>query len=277
MRRSGRIISITLSAVGILALGFVVSVAAKSVPGRGAEEPLLDGAWRPGFDVTTVLTWLVLIAAVIGAVILALSTREPRPPGEQKRRGLMVLVLGIVVFALVARYMRSVAETILPETSEVIGEAEAAPIVDSAGSNVWLFSLLVAAIIVAALARVGMTIRSGAPPSQDLEAEADPSQPSVTDSYHVPPARGTDPRGRILGAYFDFERDAGEAGIPREPSETAARHAGRAHLALSLEDEEMERLSRHHADARFGPDEPSAEAASEAESAWQQLRRQILG
>ena len=135
MRRSGRIVSITTHALVVLALGFVVSIAANSVPGRGAEEPILDVAWHPGIDVTTVLTWLVLMAAVTGAIIMALSARELRPPREQKRRGIMVLVLGIIVFALIARYLRSIADTLLPESSEVIGEVGEGPIAESTGTR----------------------------------------------------------------------------------------------------------------------------------------------
>jgi len=276
MRRSGRIVSITTHALVVLALGFVVSIAANSVPGRGAEEPILDVAWRPGIDVTTVLTWLVLMAAVTGAIIMALSAREPRPPREQKRRGIMVLVLGIIVFALIARYLRSIADTLLPESSEVIGEIGEGPIAESTGNGAWLLSLLVAAVIAAALTRVGLAMRSGAAPFMDLVGDDDPIPVAVVPavSSHE---RGIDPRGRIIDAYGDFEQSVGEAGVPREHSETAARHAGRAGTALGLGGADLSLLSSRHADARFGPGEPSVQDATEAESASARLRKDIPG
>ncbi|MEX1126307.1 MAG: DUF4129 domain-containing protein [Acidimicrobiia bacterium] len=274
MKRSVRILSLTLRALAVLMLGFLVSIAAHSVPGRGAEEPMLDVVWRPGVDVTSVLTWLILIAAVIGAIIMAFSAREAPPPREHKRRGIMVLVLGVIVFALIARYMRSIAETLLPETAEVLGEVGEQPIAESTGNGAWLLSLLVAAVIAAALTRVGLAIRTGAPPIQDLTDGDDPLSDSVV-PVASPPVRGVDPRGRIFGAYGDFEQSVEGAGVPRAPSETAARHAGRARTALGLGGGDLSLLSGHHADARFGPDEPSVEDAMEAESASARLRDDI--
>ena len=278
MRRSGRILPITASALGVLVLGFVVAIAANSVPGRGADEPLLDVAWRPAFDVTTVLTWLVLIVAVMGVVIFALSVKEARPPREQKRRGvLLVVILGVIVFALIARYMRSMSDTLLPAAPEVVTGAGEEPIADTSGNGAWLLSLLVATVIAVALARVGLAIRSGAPPVLRQEEEADPSPTAVEAPPPLPLERGSDPKSRVLGAYDDFEQSVGEAGLPREPAETAARHAGRARSALNLADEDLSLLSARHADARFGPAEPSVDDADEAESAATRLRQGIGG
>jgi hypothetical protein len=277
MRRSGRILPIALSALGVLALGFVVAMAANSVPGRGAEEPFLDGAWRPAIDVTTVMTWLVLIAAVMGVVIFALSVKETRPPRDQERRGVvLVLILGVIVFALVARYMRSIADTFLPAAPDVISEAGEEPIADTDGNGAWLLSLLVATVIAVALARVGLAIRSGAPPVLGQKDDL-PSPVAVVAPAPLPPKLGSDPRSRILGAYDDFEQRVGEAGLPREPAETAARHAGRAKAALGLAAEDLSVLLARFADARFGPAEPSVDDADEAESAATRLRQRIRG
>jgi len=277
MRRSGRIVPITASALGVLVLGFVVAIAASPVPGRGAEEPFLDVAWRPAIDVTTVLTWLVLIAAVMGVVIFTLSVKQAGAPREQKRRGvLLVVILGVIVFALIARYMRSMADTLLPAVPDVVTEAGEEPIADTSGNSAWLLSLLVATVIAVALARVGLAIRSGAPPVLRQEEAADPS-PTEGAPPPLPPERGSDPKSRVLGAYDDFEQCVGEAGLPREPAETAARHAGRARSALKLADEDLSVLSAHYADARFGPAEPSVEDADEAELAATRLRQGISG
>jgi len=275
MRRSGRTLAISVSALVVLGLGFVVSIAANSVPGRGAEEPILDVAWRPAVDVTTVLTWLILIAAVTGAVMMAVSAKGARSPREYKRHGVVVLILGVIVFALIARYMRSIADTFLPNASEVIGEVGEEPIADTGGNGAWLLSLLVATVIAVALTRVGLAIRSGAPPILH-QAKNEGPPPNVDPALAAPlPVRGSDPRGRILGAYGDFEQSVGEAGLPRGPAETASRHAGRVRAALGLFGEDLRVLSARHADARFGPDEPSADAAEEAESAATRLRKEI--
>jgi len=256
----------------------VVAIAANSVPGRGTEEPFLDVAWRPAIDVTTVLTWLVLIAAVMGVVIFALSVKQAGAPREQKRRGvLLVVILGVIVFALIARYMRSMADTLLPAVPDVVTEAGDEPIADTSGNSAWLLSLLVATVIAVALARVGLAIRSGAPPVLRQEEVADPSPTEVAAPPLLSPERGSDPKSRVLGAYDDFEQCVGEAGLPREPAETAARHAGRARSALKLADEDLSVLSAHYADARFGPAEPSIEDADEAELAATRLRQGISG
>jgi len=277
MKRTGRTLSVAGSALGVLALGFVVSMAAHSVPGRGAEEPLLDVTWHPGIAGTTVLTWLILVAAVMGAIIMALSAREPRPPRAHQRRGIVVLVLGLVVFALVARYMGSISDSLLPETSEVLELVGEEPVARSNGSGAWLLSLLVGAVIAAAIIKVGLGLRSGATPFRDSEGGGDDPTPIAVSPALSPRIRGVDPRGRILDAYWDFEQSVAGAGVPREPSETAARHARRARAALGLGTEDLRLLSGRHADARFGPGEPSFEEAIEAESASARLQEGIPG
>jgi hypothetical protein len=277
MTRSGRIISVGASALAVLALGFVVSIAATSVPGRGSEEPFIDVAWRPGIDVITVLTWLMIITAVIGALILVLSAREPRPPSEHKRRGILVLVLGLIVFALIARYMRSIADTLLPETSEVIEAVDEEPVLESTGNWAWPLSLTVAAVITAALVRVGLAIRRGSAPFHDLAVSGDEIALVGVSQMVTSPIHGASPRARIVNAYGDFEVSVADAGVPREPAETAARHAGRARTALRLNGGDLNLLSGRHADARFGPYEPSLEEAIQAESASVRLREDMPG
>jgi hypothetical protein len=132
-------------------------------------------------------------------------------------------------------------------------------------------------VIAVALARVGLAIRSGAPPVLGQTEEDHPSPVAVEAPAPSPPKLGSDPRNRILGAYDDFEQRVGDAGLPREPAETAARHAGRAKAALGLAAEDLSVLSARFADARFGPAEPSVDDADEAESAATRLRQRIRG
>lgn len=271
MRRTA---SGVLSALAVLALGFVVALAANSLPGRGADDPILDIAWGPGVDVTDVLTWLLVIAAVIGALIMVLSAKQGNPSRTRKRSSLTVLVLGVIVFALVARFMRSIADTLIPETSEVIGDVVEQPITRSAGNGAWLLSLLVAAVVAIALTRVGLAIRSGAPPVEDAPLP-EALTPVAVDQGLMSPSYRDDPRGRIFGAYGAFEQSLEAVGVPRAPSETAAHHAGRAQSTLGLNVSDLRVLSAHHADARFGPFEPTVEEAIDAESASARLRTDI--
>jgi hypothetical protein len=274
MARGQRIVRGTLSALAVLALGFVVSLAANSVPGRGADEPVLEVAWRPGVDVTTVLTWLVIISAVIGALIMVFTAKEGSPPQQRKRRSLVVLVLGIVVFVVVARFVRSISDTLLPETSEVIGDVVEQPITQNAGNSAWLFSLLVAAVVAVAITRVGLALRSAAPPIEDAPPAAAAIPTAVSQAPTSQPY-GDSPRGRIFGAYGEFEQTLDEVGVPRSPSETAAQHAGRAKSVLGLNPPDLGILSSRHADARFGSTEPTVEDALEAESASARLRMDL--
>jgi hypothetical protein len=262
------------SALVVLALGFVVALAANSVPGRGVEDPILDVAWRPSFDLTTILAWLVVIAFVTGAVILILSAKQRGPRSERRRRhGLAVLVLGILVFAIVARLMRSISGTLVPETSEVIGEVVEQPFAQDSGNAIWLLSLLVAAVVAIALTRVGLAIRSGAPPIEDAPP---PETPALVAGDHVSAVdHGDDPRGRVFRAYAHFEQALDEVGVIRAPAETAAHHVARAKATFDLGTRDVAVLSSRHAQARFGDHEPTLDEAMEAESASDRLRDKV--
>ena len=75
MRRTARGAS---GALAVLVLGFVVALAANSVPGR-VDEPILDVAWQPGIEMESILTWLIVIAAVIGALIMVFTAKQGPP------------------------------------------------------------------------------------------------------------------------------------------------------------------------------------------------------
>ncbi|HEY6628452.1 MAG TPA: DUF4129 domain-containing protein [Acidimicrobiia bacterium] len=270
MRRTA---SGVLSALAVLALGFVVALAANSVPGSAGDEPILDLAWQPGVEVESILTWLIVIAAVIGALIMVFAAKQGSPSQERKRNRLVVLVVGVLVFALIARFVRSIAGTLAPETSEVVGDVVETPIGQVTGNGMWMLSLLVAAVVAIALAKVGLSIRSGAPPvvgASPVEAVAPVAVGSLPSTSY-----GDDPRGRVFTAYADFEMALDEVGVPRSPSETAMRHVGRATSALDLDAQVVAVLSGHHSDARFGPLEPTIDEAAEAESASERLRGEL--
>jgi multisubunit Na+/H+ antiporter MnhB subunit len=262
-----------LSALAVLVLGFVVALAANSVPGRAGDEPILDLAWQPGVELESILTWLIVIAAVIGALIMVFAAKQGSPTQERKRNRLVVLVVGVLVFAAIARFVRSIADTLVPETSEVVGDVVETPIEQVAGNGMWMLSLLVAAVVAIALAKVGLSIRSGAPPvaeASPVDVVAPVAIGSISSMSY-----GDDPRGRVFSAYADFEMALDAVGVPRSPSETAARHVGRATAALDLDALDVGVLSGRHSAARFGPLEPTIDEATEAESASVRLRGEI--
>ncbi len=262
-----------LAGVGVLGLGFVVAMASASVPGR-QDEPLLDVAWRPGTNFTDVLTWLVAIAVVIGAVVLMLSVREPRMRQQRKRsRVALAIVGGIILFFLAWRYLRPVAGSLLEQGSELVpGDLTEAPTPGATTSNqVWVLGALIGMVVIGALVRLGLSLRS---PKTDLATEqAAPEEPPPAEPSPQPGPQRTDPRGRIFGAYLDFEQAAAYAGIGRDPAETAGTHARRVVAGFSLPKDQARALVARHAAARFGEGEPTAADADLAESASSSLRQ----
>jgi hypothetical protein len=263
-----------LSGVGILGLGLVVAMASTSVPG-GQEEPWLDVAWRPGSSITTILTWVVAITAVIGSVVLMLSVKEPRMKRERERRvAVIAVIVGIILFFLAWRYLRPVAEGLLTEEPElepvVVGPQ---PQGGGASNPIWLLGALVALVVIAALARLGMALRSE---KTDLPVEEirDPA-PTPTAPQSKSRIHGADPRSRVIGAYLDFEDRAGDAGLPREPAETATLHARRVVTRFGLPTDVARALVNTHSAARFGAEEPTVDDAERAEQASAALRDRI--
>jgi Domain of unknown function (DUF4129) len=264
-----------LAGVAVLGLGFVVAMASASVPGR-EDEPLLDIAWRPGTDLGGVLTWLIAIATVIGAVVLMLSVREPRLKGERKRsRAVLALVVGIILFFLAWRYLRPVAESLLEEVSEVPTDltGPVPPTAPTSTNRIWVLGALIGLVVIAALVRLGMALRSpkvGLSTGPVLWDEPAPAQTQTLTSS--PPFRGADPRGRIFGAYLDFEGAAADAGMERRPAETTGAHARRVVARFSLPQDEARALVGRHSEARFGAGEPTVADADLAERASFNLR-----
>ncbi|HVR78524.1 MAG TPA: hypothetical protein VMS99_09055 [Acidimicrobiia bacterium] len=79
MTRLRRLLSMATAATAVLVLGFVVAVAASSLPGSGGSTPLLDLQVRTELDLTPVFAWVLLAMAVIGAVLMALGFGRPDP------------------------------------------------------------------------------------------------------------------------------------------------------------------------------------------------------
>lgn len=276
MTRLRRLLSMATAASAVLVLGFVVAVAANSLPGSSGSTPLLDLQVRTELDLTPVFAWVLLAMAVIGAVLLALGVRQARPRQERNRRRILGSLIALVVFVVVFRWVRPAAEMLLEEGSaltdtatDALGEGQAR----TAGG--WLFSLLLAAVVAAALTRIGLSINAAAPPlyAEEPDVTEDPYEPeAVTRATHSP---GNDPRSRVLKAYQEFETGVETAGQPRAPTETTGRHARRAGELLELDSSVVAALVTQHATARYGSTEPALSDAEMAELLSSQLRERF--
>lgn len=263
-----RYVSMALGAITILLLGFVVAVAARSRPGTSIDDPLFEVNSRLDLDLGRVVAWIVVVMAVIGAVLFALGLKQSKPRQDQRKRSYLGLILGVIAFVLIFRYVRPLADGLLnPEavagTEEVIDQV--AP--GSSGSSGWLFSLLLAAIIAAALTRVGIAVRDGDPALQpELVTATQSGMPITRNPGRFAHALGTDPRSRIFQAYARFEDHAGRDGVVRRATETANRHANRVVLELGLDPVGVSRLVGLYGRARFGLTSQNETTAAEAES-----------
>jgi len=264
------------ASTAILALGFVVAVAADSLPGDNGDKPLLDLQLRTELNLSPILAWILLVLAVVGAVLFALGLREARPREEQRRRNILGAVIGLVIFVIVFRWVRPAAESLLEEGSSLTDSATD-PIAEGRAGTAsgWLFSLLLAAVVAAALTRIGLSINTaGSPFQMNQSADApEPQRPEVLEPAVY--SLGDDPRSRILRAYQEFEAGLAAAGQPRAKTETTGRHARRAGESLDLDPDLVGGLVAHHATARYGNSEPAESEAETAEQFSSHLREGI--
>lgn len=253
-------------AVSLLALGAVVAVAAGSLPG-GGDEPLLEVGRRSSFDPTPVLAWIIVFLAMVGFVLWAMSLGRPRSQQKGGKRGVLAVLVGVVIFLVLLRLARPLAETLLAEPPSAVDPLDA-PVREAVGggSQIWLFSLLLAGILAAALTRIGISLIVKAGPEESAgagEVEIEPVIPEIPESVGRP--LGDDPRSRVLRAYHRFESDLAAAGHPRGVSETTGRHARSAASSLGLDSDLVRTLVGLHAAARYGAPIPERAEADTAE------------
>lgn len=260
-----RVLSVLTASAAVLALGYVVAVASRSLPGTAEGEPLIDFDFRPDLDLGPLIAWVLITLAVLGAFLFALGLREIRSRESARRRSLLGVVIGLLLFVAIARWLRPAAEALLGEgaaagdsATEVLGDEP------RTGAGGWLFSILLAAVLAAALTRIGLSIKT-APATFGPVEEARVAVP--WDAGQAPLTRelGDDPRSRVIAAYEQFERGLAALGRPRRDSETTARHAWRASSELDLAPDDVGELVRHHSVARYGVAPPTESDAVSAE------------
>ncbi len=267
MSSARRYLSMVLGAVSLVLLGFVVTVAAGSRPGGSGDEALLDTNLRFDIDATRILAWVIVVMAVVGVVLLALGVKEAKPRPEKKKRSFWVMVAGAVAFFLIIKYIQPLAAGLLesPDVVESSGEGPDA-IAPSSGSNsAWLFTVLLAAILVAALTRVGLTVRSSDGSFDLPTTDGSGPAPWAFESRPRLIALGQDPRSRILNAYSQFEQTAAVRQVGRRGTETAGAHARRVIEDLGIDSAKTLQLMSLFSLTRFGVGEVTDAQADQAE------------
>jgi len=265
------------ASLAVLALGFVVAVAADSLPGDSGAEPLLDLSLRANIDLSPILAWMLMILAVVGAVLLAVGLKEGEPREDRKRRSILGALIGLIAFVVIFRWVRPAAEALLEGGSAVAESATDTLAEGRAGTaSGWLFSILLAAILAAALTRIGLAIRDVPSPFSQPEVAGEvPVRGSPVAVVPLLHSLGDDPRSRILNAYQEFESGLAAVGQPRVESETTGHHARRVARELSLDADAVRDLVERHASARYGSDELSESAAEAAERSSLTLRKRM--
>ena len=277
MSRRSRVLSMVTASAAVFALGFVVAVAARSLPGGSEGEPVFDFEFRPDLDLGPVIAWILAVLAVLGAVLFALGLRQTDTRELGRRRSILGTIIGLVLFVVIARWLRPAAEALLDEgaavadsATEILGDDR---VVGKAGG--WLFSILLAAILAAALTRIGLSVRAVPPDFSPGEDEVVSAVPTADVRRDGPRALGDDPRSRILAAYEDFEDRLAAVGRARADSETTARHAWRAGEDLGLDPDEVRQLVGQHSRARYGITPPTEADAGAAERSASRLQTGI--
>lgn len=267
MSRQRRYVSVALGLVTLLMLGFVVAVASRSRPGGPGDDPVFELDTRFSLDLGQLFAWILVILAVLGAILLVFAIKEVRPRRVERRRNYLGVILAVIVFFLIFRLFQPLAETLVgeqapPDAADAPGDVGTS----GGGPAVWLFSLLVAAVVAAALTRVGMAVRQ-ADTSFDAP-EPTPSQAGAmprADSHSRVLELGVDPRSRILRAYQRFEDGAAAHGLARRATETANRHARRVAEEVGLSQRSTDDLMVRYSRTRFGFSHPTDDDAASAE------------
>ncbi|MGH8913909.1 MAG: hypothetical protein ACRDZM_05255 [Acidimicrobiia bacterium] len=278
--RLRRVVAMVGASMTVLALGLVVAVAAGSLPGGAGTEPLIDLDLRLDLDLSPVFAWTLMILAVAGLVLFALGLRETTSRQEKGRRSLLGVLIGLILFIAVFRWVRPAVEGLLDQGRNATDSAADAVADGDAGSpSGWLFSLLLAAVMAATLTRIGLSVRgAGSPfgPEREREASSAPDLPAHPGGRVLELPLGEDPRSRILDAYQDFETGLGAVGLPRHETETTARHALKSARELDLDTGLVNELVGKHVAARYGATEPVESDAVTAEQSSAALLRRMM-
>jgi len=261
----------------VVGIGYLVAVAARSLPGQEEDEPLVDIGFTVPEGVQNSIVWILVAFTALGAALLMLSVKRGSPGKAPPLRTLYTLATWLIILLVIYRYAAPAIEEAGEIASELEeGQAPAEPRGSpTATAAAWIVSAVISAAIAAALIRLATIARA-------TDWTIDRSQPEgvpVTESKPAAPVNrleGSDPQARVINAYADFETGAKRAGVARSESETPRRHASRVGAELALAPEDLGELSRSYEAVRYAESEVTEDLAEKAESAWARLRARIL-
>jgi len=260
----------------VVGIGYLVAVAARSLPGQEEDEPMVDIGFTVPEGVQNSIVWILVAFTALGAALLVLSVKRGSPGKVPPLRTLYTLATWLIILLVIYRY----AAPALEEAGEIASELQdGEPPAEPRGSPTataaaWIVSAVISAAIAAALIRLATIARAtdwSFDRSQPEGAPVTPSKPASVNRLE-----GSDPRARVINAYADFETGAKSAGVARSESETPRRHASRVGAELALAREDLGELSSSYEAVRYAESEVTEDLAEKAESAWARLRARIL-
>ena len=261
----------------VVGIGYLVAVAARSLPGQDEEHPLVDIGFTVPGGIQNAIVWILVAFTALGAALLVLSVKRGSPGKFPPLRTLYTLATWLIILLVIYRY----AAPAIEEAGEITQELEeGAPPAEPSGSPTataaaWIVSAVISAAIAAALIRLATIARATDWTFDRAQPEGFPgaaSHPAIP----ITRLQGSDPRARVINAYADFETGAKRAGVERSESETPRRHAARVGAELALARDDLGELSRSYEAVRYAESEVSEDLAEKAESAWSRLRSRIL-
>lgn len=252
----------TLAVVAIVLLLPIVALASRP-ENAGTVRLLSDDPIRIAFDV---LTYLLLIAALLGLVIVvwALWPRpeeEMLPPVARRRRRPLATAITMAAAVLLAVWLRTHGFSRLPTLRNAGLGAPGAPggvssalpqAARAAHGTDWLALAIAVALAAAAVFAAWRALRTRPPRRRGtalagLEALLDDAIDDVL-------AEG-DPRRAVIAAWARLERVLARHGLPRRPAEAPFEFAYRARNQLGLEPVALDRIADLYEWARFSVNE----------------------
>lgn len=267
------------AALVVVGFGYLVAVAARSLPGQEEEPPMVDVGFTMPEGVQNSIVWLLMALTALGAALMLLGIKRGNPGKRPPVRALYTLAIWLVILLVMFRFAKPAIEEATEIASE-LGSDGGAPVEPTgsptATAAAWIVSAVISAAIAAALIRLATIARV-------TDWTFDRSQPAGADVKRgtvqaTPIVRmdGHDPRARVINAYADFESDARTAGLGRIESETPRRHASRVESEVELSRQDLADLSSTFESARYAESEVTEQLADRAESAWARLKARIL-
>lgn len=264
------------AAVLVIGLGYVVALAARTLPGgEGEDLPLEVGLSAPDWF-GPIFNVLILLVAGITAVFLLMNVARAAPRQLPPARRWLGLLAWIVIFALVYRFARPAVEEAVSGTLPPLEDTDTPVDTSAATAASWVVSVLIAAVIAAALTRIGFLVRSS-PLEMELAPTTGQEEAAAAAAVAAPVtrSRGMDPVSRVINAYADFEDGTRDLGLGRQTSETVVRYSKRAARQLGLSQDDVSGLAGLYSEARYADHGVDESEAAAAESAWSRIKERL--